>query len=84
LNSFLRAYSNKPKKHLVTSYLQKYFLSQATSEKIQFYRLLQFTSFAKTYSGKKEIFNGQIYITVQFRLLNFMKTVNCQANTYQR
>lgn len=25
LNSFLRAYSNKPKKHLVTSYLQKYF-----------------------------------------------------------
>lgn len=67
---------------MVTSYLQKYFLSQATSEKIQFYRLLQFTSFVRIYSGKKEIVNGQIYITVQFRLLDFMKTVNSQANTY--
>jgi len=69
---------------LLTSYLQKYFLSQATSEEIQFYRLLQFISFVKTYSGKKEIVNDQIYITVQFRLLDFMKTVNCQPNTYQR
>jgi hypothetical protein len=84
LNYFLRAHSNKPQKHLVTSYLQKYFLIQPTSEKIQFYRLLQFISFVRTYSGKKEIVNGQIYITVQFRLLDFMKTVNCQANTYQR
>lgn len=84
LNYFLRAHSNKSQKHFVTSYLQKYFLSQATSEKIQFYRLLQFISFVRTYSGKKEIVNGQIYITVQFRLLDFMKTVNCQANTYQR
>lgn len=84
LNYFLRAHSNKPKKHLVTSYLQKYFLSQPTSEKIQFYRLLQLTSFVWAYSGKKEIVNGQIYITVQFRLLDFRKTVNCQANTYQR
>ena len=33
----------------------KYFLSQATSEKIQFYCLLQFISFVRTYSGKKEI-----------------------------
>lgn len=84
LNSFLQAYSNKPKKHFVTSYLQKYFLSQATSEKLQFYRFLQFISFVRTYSGKKEIVNGQIYITVQFRLLDFMKTVHCQPNTYQR
>jgi hypothetical protein len=84
LNYFLPAHSNKPQKHLVTSYLQKYFLSQATSEKIQFYRLLQFISFVRTYSGEKEIVNGQIYITVQFRLLDFIKTVNCQANTYQR
>ena len=37
-----------------------------------------------TYSGKKEIVNGQNYITVQFRLLDSMKTVNSQANTYQR
>lgn len=36
LNYFLRAHSNKPKKHLVTSYLQKYFLRQSTSEKLQF------------------------------------------------
>ena len=84
LNYFLQAHFNKPKKHLVTSYLQKYFLSQATSEKLQFYRLLQFTSFVRTYSGKKEIVNGQNYITVEFRLLDFMKTVNRQANTYQR
>ena len=84
LNYFLRAHFNKPKKHLVTSYLQKYFLSQPTSEKFQFYRLLQFTSFVRTYSGKKEIVNGQNYITAQFRLLDFMKTVNCQANSYQR
>lgn len=34
LNYFLRAHSNKPKRHLVISYLQKYFLSQATSEKL--------------------------------------------------
>jgi hypothetical protein len=80
----LRTKVPKPKKYLVTSYLQKYFLSQATSEKLQFYRLLQFISFVRTYSGKKEIVNGQIYITVQFRLLDFMKTVHCQANTYQR
>ena len=84
LNYFLRAHFNKPKKHLVTSYLQEYFLSQATSENIQFYRLLQFISFVRTYSGKKEIVNGQNYTTVQFRLLDFMKTVNCQANSYQR
>ena len=84
LNSFLRAYSNKPKKHLVTSYLQKNFLSQATSEKLQFYRFLQFISFVRTYSGKKEIVNGQIYITVQFRLRDFMRTLHCQPNTYQR
>lgn len=69
---------------MVTSYLQKYFLRQSTSEKLQFYRLLQFTSFVRTYSGKKEIVNGQIYITVQFRLLDFMKTVNSQVTTYQR
>lgn len=84
LNYFLRAHSNKPKRHFVTSYLQKYFLSQATSEKLQFYRLLQFISFVRTYSGKKEIVNGQNYITVEFRLLDFMKTINCQSNTYQR
>lgn len=84
LNYFLRAHYNKPQKHLVTSYLQDYFLSQAISEKLQFYRLLQFISFVRTYSGKKEIVNGQNYITVQFRLLDFMKTVNCQPNSYQR
>ena len=67
---------------MVTSYLQK--LSQATSEKFQFYRLLQFISFVRVYSGKKEIVNGQNYITVEFRLLDFIKTVNSQANTYQR
>lgn len=60
---------------MLTSYLQKYFLSQATSEKLQFYRFLQFMSFVSTYSGKKEIVNGQISITIQFRLLDFMKTV---------
>ncbi|NEP03400.1 MAG: hypothetical protein F6K34_00255 [Okeania sp. SIO4D6] len=84
LNYFLRAHYNKPQKHLVTSYLQDYFLSQAISEKLQFYRLLQFISFVRTYSGKKEIVNGQNYITVQFRLLDFMKTVNYQPNSYQR
>lgn len=84
LNYFLRAQFKKPKNHLVTSYLQKYFLNQATFENIQFYRLLQFISFVRTYSGKKEIVNGQKYITVEFYLLDFMKTVNSQANTYQR
>ena len=84
LNYFLRAHFNKPKKHLVTSYLQEYFLSQATSENLQFYRLLQFISFVRTFSGKKEIVNGQNYITVQFRLLDFIKTVNSQPNSYQR
>ena len=84
LSPFLRASSNKPKKHLITSYLQKDFLSQATSEKFQFYRFLQFISFVRTYSEKKEILNGQIFITVQFRLLDFMKTLHCQPNTYQR
>ena len=69
---------------MVTSYLQKYFLSQATSEKLQFYCLLQFISFVRTYSKEKEIVNGQNYITVQFCLLDFMKTVSCQANSYQR
>lgn len=69
---------------MVTSYFQKYFLSQVTSEKLQFYRLLQFISFVRTYSGEKEIVNGQNYITVEFRLLDFIQTVNCQANTYQR
>ena len=84
LNYCLRAFSNKPKKHLVTSYLQKYFLNQVTSEKFEFYRLLQFISFIRTYSGKKEIVNDQVYITVEFCLVDFMKTVHCQASTYQR
>lgn len=80
-NYFLRAHSSKPQKHLVISYLQKYF---ATSENLKFYPLLQFISFVRIYSGKKEIVNGQNYITVQFRLLDFMKTVNRQANSSQR
>lgn len=40
LNYFLRTHFNKPQKHLVTSYLQEYFLSQDISENLQFYRFI--------------------------------------------
>jgi hypothetical protein len=81
---FLRPCFTKPKQHLVTSYLQKYFLTQASLEKLEFYRLLQFISFVRSYSGREEIVNGQTYITGEFRLIDFMKVVDSKANTYQR
>ena len=76
----------KPKTHLVSSYLKNYFLTQTNSEELQFYRLLQFISFVRSYSelGKKEILNDQLYITVQFQLVDFMKTLEVNINSYQR
>ena len=74
----------KPKKYFVTSYLKKYFLTNI--EDLKFYRLLQFISFVRSYtnSGRKEVLNQQIYITVQFYLVDFMKMVDAKQNTYQR
>lgn len=83
LNS-LRLKLTKPKTHLVPSYLKK--LTQTNYEELQFYRLLQFISFVRSYSelGKKEILNDQLYITVQFQLVDFMKTLQVNLNSYQR
>lgn len=82
----LRLKLPKPKTHLVGSYLKKYFLTQTTLEEIQFYRLLQFISFVRSYSesGQKEILNDQLYITVQFQLVDFMKALQVNINSYQR
>jgi len=82
----LRLKLPKPKNHLVGSYLKKYFLTQTTLEEIQFYRLLQFISFVRSYSqsGQKEILNDQLYITVQFQLVDFMKALQVNINSYQR
>ena len=82
----LRLKLTKPKTHLVGSYLKKYFLTQTNSEEIQFYQLLQFISFVRSYSelGKREILNHQPYITVQFQLVDFMKTLQVNLNSYQR
>lgn len=76
----------KPKTHLVGSYLKKYFLTQTNYEELQFYRLLQFIFFVRSYSesGKKEILNDQLYITVQFQLMDFMKALKVNTNSYQR
>ena len=76
LNSFLRAHSNKPKKHLVTSYLQKYFLSQATSENLQFYRLLQFFNQLQSLPPFREKFADR-----KFRQLLFFPVVNAIQET---
>jgi hypothetical protein len=81
---FLRLCFTKSKQHLVTSYLQKYFLTQASLEKLKFYRLLKFISFFRSYSDREEIVNGQTYISLEFRLIDFMKVVDFKANTYQR
>ena len=82
----LRLKLPKPKNHLVGSYLKKYFLTQTNLEELQFYRLLQFISFVRSYSelGKEEILNDQLYITVQFQLVDFMKSVKNNLNSYQR
>ena len=82
----LRLKLTKPKTHLVGSYLKNNFLTQTNSEELQFYRLLQFISFVRSYSelGKKEILNDQLYITVQFQLVDFMKTLQININSYQR
>ena len=82
----LRLKLPKPKTHLVGSYLKKYFLTQTTFEDLQFYRLLQFISFVRSYSesGQKEILNDQLYITVQFQLADFMKALQVNINSYQR
>ena len=71
---------------MVGSYLKNNFLTQTNSEELQFYRLLQFLSFVRSYSelGKKEILNDQLYITLQFQLVDFMKTLQVNINTYQR
>ena len=85
LDSF-RLKLTKPKTHLVSLYLKKNFLTQTNSEDLQFYRLLQFISFVRSYSesGKKEILNDQLYIIVQFQLVNFMKALKVNTNSYQR
>ena len=82
----LRLKLPKPKTHLVGSYLKNNFLTQTNSEELQFYRLLQFISFVRSCPelGKKEILNDQPYITVQFQLVDFMKTLQVNLNSYQR
>jgi hypothetical protein len=82
----LRLKLTKPKTHLVGSYLKNNFLTQTNSEELQFYRLLQFISFVRSCSelGKKEILNDQPYIIVQFQLVDFMKTLQVNLNSYQR
>ena len=82
----LRLKLTKPKNHLVGSYLKNNFLTQTNSEELQFYRLLQFISFVRSCPelGKKEILNDQLYITVQFQLVDFMKTLQVNLNSYQR
>jgi hypothetical protein len=86
LSDSLRLKLTKPKTHLVGSYLKNNFLTQTNSEELQFYRLLQFISFVRSCSelGKKEIFNDQPYIIVQFQLVDFMKTLQVNLNSYQR
>ena len=73
----LRTKVPKPKKYFVTSYLKK-FLTNV--EDLQLYRLLQFLSFVRSYanSGRKEVLNQQIYITVQFYLVDFMQMVDAK------
>ena len=82
----LRTQFPKPKTYFVTSYLKKYFLDQTNVEELQLYRLLQFISFVRSYlkSGRKEVLNHQIYITVEFYLVDFMKMIHAKQNTYQR
>lgn len=82
----LRLKLPKPKNYLVGSYLKKNFLTQTTLEEVKFYRLLQFISFVRSYSesGQKEFLNDQLYITVQFQLVDFMKALQIQINSYQR
>lgn len=82
----LRLKLTKPRTHLVGSYLKNKFLTQTNSEELQFYRLLQFISFVRSCPelGKKEILNDQPYITVQFQLVDFMKTLQVNLNSYQR
>jgi len=82
----LRTKVSKPKTYFVTSYLKKYFLDQTNLEDLQLYRLLQFISFVRSYanSGRKEVVNDQIYITVEFYLGDFMKMIDAKKNTYQR
>ena len=82
----LRLKVTKPKTHLVCSYLKKYFLTQTIFEETQLYRLLQFVSFVRSYSesGQKEVLNDQSYIIVQFQLVDFMKALQVNRNSYQR
>jgi len=35
-------------------------------------------------SGRKEVLNGQTYITVEFYLVDFMKMTDAKKNMYQR
>ena len=58
----LRLKVTKLKTQLVDSYLKDNFLTQTNSEELQFYRLLQFISFVRSYPklGKKEILNDQL------------------------
>lgn len=88
LNYRLRENYREPKTRVVTSYMCQNFLNQTTNEKLQFYRLLQFLSFIRSYQnqGQEEIINGQTYITVEFKLANFLKEVNSNStrSTFQR
>ena len=82
----LRLKVTKPKTHLVGSYLKNDFLTQTNFEEFQFYSLLQFIFFIKFCPelGKEEILNDQPYITVQFQLVDFMKTLQVNLNSYQK
>jgi len=84
LNHFFRLSYTKPNQHLVVSYIQKHFLTPTSYKKLQFYRLLQFLSFVRSYQGDQTILNGQTYVTLEFKLANFMKAVDSTTNTYQR
>ena len=76
----------KLKTYFVTSYFLKYEGTQTSVEEFQLYHLLQFIFFVRSYanSGRKEVVNDQIYITVEFYLVDFMKRIDAKKNTYQR
>lgn len=69
---------------LISSYIRKDALDSFT-QKVQFFKLIQFLSFLKTLKYDRQLIDAQAYCVVEFALMDFIKFINCDPkSSYQR
>ena len=78
--------TKKPLHSLVSNPISTAYKIQETSivEQKKFYRLLQFLSFSRRFSSYEEIFQGEIFQSFSFPLVEFTKNIGLDNNYHNR